>query len=239
MLRFSYRGIFVAASGLFFLFLMGVLLFVRDRPRSAELRRSASTPLFEVLTRPVILAHFCGFVLVFAAFTINMMNLPLLVTQQLGGTARHVGIIFGVAPVLEIPLMIWFGRLAARGHQMALIRFGVGMAICYFLALRLASAPWHIYPMQLLSAASIAVTTNVSIVFFQDLLPGQTGLATSIYSNAFATGSLCGYFIFCALVNVVGHRGLFLVCAGLSATTLAMFLAYRHRQPAPSFLPGT
>jgi len=233
MIRFSYRGIFLAASGLFFLFLMGVLLFVRHRPRSAAARNAPSEPLWNVLTRPVILAHFGGFVLTFAAFTMNMMNLPLTVTQQLGGNERNVGIIFGIAPIFEIPLMIWFGRLASQGHQIALLRFGVLMGVCYFLVLRLAGAPWHIYPMQILSAASIAVTTNISIIFFQDLLPGRTGLATSIYANAFSTGSLLGYFTFGALVSAVGHRGLFLVCAGLCATTLVIFVLYRHRTATP------
>jgi len=158
------------------------------------------------------------------------MNLPLTVTQQLGGTPRQVGIIFGIAPVLEMPLMLWFGRLAARGHQIALIRFGVLVGLAYFLALTFARAPWHVYPMQLLSAASIAVTTNVTITFFQDRLPGQTGLATSIYSNSYGTGGLLGYFGFGALVDAIGHRGVFFVCAGLCAAALAIFLLYRHRE---------
>ena len=166
--------------------------------------------------------------LIFAAFTMNMMNLPLLVTQQLGGSEGDVGIIFGIAPVVEMPLMIWFGRLAARGHQIGLIRFGVFIGACYFFALTFVGAPWHIYPMQLLSAASIAVTTNVSITFFQDLVPGQAGIATSIYSNSFSSGSLLGYFAFGALVESIGHRGIFWVCTGLSLVTLTIFMAYRH-----------
>ena len=230
MIHFSYRGIFLAASGLFVLFLAGILVFVRHRPRSAAMRAAAREPLWQVITRPVILAHFTGFVLVFAAFTMNMMNLPLMVTQQLGGTERNVGTIFGIAPIFEVPLMIWFGRLAAHGHQVALIRFGVFIGMCYFLALTFATAPWHIYPMQILSAASIAVTTNVSITFFQDLLPGHAGVATSIYSNSFSTGSLIGYFFFGALVGAVGHRGVFFVCAALCATTFTIFLFYRHRK---------
>jgi SET family sugar efflux transporter-like MFS transporter len=234
MIHFSYRGIFIAAAILFFLFLLGILLFVPHRPHAPSARHAAREPLRSVLTRPIILAHFIGFVLIFAAFAMNMMNLPLLVIQQLGGTGRDVGIIFGIAPIFEMPLMLWFGRLAARGHQVALIRFGVFIGMCYFLALTFAHTPWQIYPMQILSAASIAVTTNVAIVFFQDMLPGQAGIATSIYSNSYAAGSLLGYFSFGLLSGPIGHRGLFLVCAGLSALTLAIFMLYRHRVVAPA-----
>jgi SET family sugar efflux transporter-like MFS transporter len=82
--------------------------------------------------------------------------------------------------------------------------------------------------MQILSAASIAVTTNVAITFFQDLVPGQAGLATSIYSNSFSTGSLLGYFAFGVLLESVGHHGVFWACTGLSLVTLCIFMAYRH-----------
>ena len=228
MIHFSYRGIFLAAAALFLLFLIGVVRFVPHRPHPPVAQQTQREPLQKVLRRPVILAHFIGFVLIFAAFTMNMMNLPLLVTQQLGGTERDVGVIFGIAPVVEMPLMIWFGRLAARGHQVALIRFGVFVGACYFFALTFVGAPWHVYPMQILSAASIAVTTNVAITFFQDLVPGQTGVATSIYSNSFSTGSLLGYFAFGVLVDAVGHRGVFWACVALSLVTLTIFMAYRH-----------
>lgn len=228
MIKFSYRGIFIAASLLFLGFLAGVFTFVRHRPRTLADRHAAREPLLQVLTRPVILAHFIGFVLIFAAFSMNMMNLPLTVTQPLGGTERDVGIIFGVAPVFEVPLMIWFGRLAAQGHQVTLIRLGALFGCCYFIALTFARVPWHIYPMQIVAAATIAVTTNVAITFFQDLLPGHAGVATSIYANAFTTGNLIGYFAFGSLLGCVGHRGLFFVCAALAAVTLAIFLAYRH-----------
>lgn len=234
MVHFSYRGIFLATAGLFLLFLLGVLRWVPLRPHPSVRCNSAPEPLRTVFRRPVILVHFVGLVLVFSGYSMNMMNLPLFVTQALGGTARDVGVIFGIAPFIEIPLFVWFGRLAARGHQVGLLRFGVLLAACYFAALPFAQAPWHIYPMQILSAASIAVTTNITILFFQDRLPGQAGLATSVYSNSFAAGNLLGYFFFGVLVSAVGYRGVFVSSALLSFAAFVMFLLFRHERPAPS-----
>ncbi len=228
MAHFSYRGIFLAAAGLFFVFLLGILRFVPHRPHPPSRREAVREPLLRVITRPIIFAHSAGLMLVFAAYTMNLLNLPLLVTQQLGGDTRSVGIIFGIAPVIEMPLMIWFGRLAAQGKKIALMRFGVFVAIVYFLTLTLAKAPWHIYPMQILSAASIAVTTNIAITFFQDLLPGQFGVATSIYSNSYSIGALVGYFTFGLLLGQIGHRGIYFVCAGMCAVTFTIFMLYRH-----------
>lgn len=235
MVHHGYRGVFIGAAGLFALFLIGVLVFVPHRSHPPAARSATGTSLFQVLTRGDILANFAGFVLLFAAFSINMMNLPLMVTQELGGTGGQVGKIFVVAPVFEVPLMIWFGYLAARGHQLALIRFGVLVGALYFAVLMLAQAPWHIYPMQILSAISIAITTNITITFFQELLPGQAGIATSIYSNSFSTGSLIGYFGFGMMVESFGHRGVFAACSVLSLITFSILLAYgrwRSRVPA-------
>jgi MFS transporter, SET family, sugar efflux transporter len=237
MIHYSYHGIFLGAAVLSALFTMGVACFVPKRAHSPTIHAYARQPLAKVLTRRDIVAYFTGFLLFFAAFNINIMNLPLMVTQQLGGTERNIGIIYSVAPVFEVPLMIWFGHLAARGHQYALIRFGVLAGTLYFSTLLLAHEPWQIYPMQILSAVSIAITTNITITFFQDLLPGQAGVATSIYSNSFSGGSLVGYFIFGLSLETFGHRGVFVVCAVLSLVTFAILTIYRPRPLASVSVP--
>jgi SET family sugar efflux transporter-like MFS transporter len=240
MVRYSYRGIFLGAASLFAVFLLTTIRFIPHRRHPPTAHAYARQPMARVLTRPDILANYTGFMLLFAAFSICIMDVPLRVTQQLGGTEREVGIIYSIAPFLEIPIMIWSGRLAARGHLMALLRLGVAAAVLYFAALFFAEAPWHIYPMQLLSAIAIGITTNITITFFQDMLPGQAGLATSIYSNSFSGGSLVGYFVFGLAMQSLGLRGVFLLCTTFGLITLAILCFYRQRGTADTaLLPAT
>ena len=239
MSQYGYRGIFLGAALLFVAFLVGVLRYVPGRPHPPHAHAAQHEPILRVLGRPAIWVSCVAFIAVFAAHSINLMNLPLLVTEQLGGTEKNVGIIFGVAPFAEMPLMLWTGQMAARGKTMGLLRIGAVATVIYFLSLTFVHAPWHIYPMQILSAVSIAILTNITIVFFQDLLPTQPGVATSLFANTFNAGNLLGYFAFGNLVGWVGHRGLFLVCAGLSVFTTLILMFYRvKRQPAaPSRTP--
>ncbi|HEU5078021.1 MAG TPA: sugar efflux transporter [Opitutaceae bacterium] len=237
MHHFSYRGIFLGAASLFLVFLFGVLVFVPNRPHPPIVHTAAREPMLRVLTRGDILLSFAAFVIVFAAHSINLMNLPLLITEQLGGTEKEVGYVFVVAPFAEMPLIIWAGRAAARGHMMALLRIGAATTVIYFLCLLFVRASWHIYPMQILSAISIAILTNITIPFFQELLPGQAGLATSLFTNSFNAGNLLGYFVFGLVVDHVGHRGMFGVCSALAAFTTITLLIYRHRPP-PSLSAG-
>lgn len=230
--HFGYRGIFLAASAAFVLFLVLVLGFVVERahaPRASapSPARGEREPALWGLGQPRVLAHAAAFALMFAAFTINSLNLPLFLTEKLGGTEQGVGIAFSISPLFEMAFMLLFGHLAAKGHQLTIIRLGISAAVLYFLALRFVTAPTHVYPLQILNAAAVAVTTSVAIPFFQDLMPGKAGFATSLYSSALKVGSLLGFAAFGLLASQVGNSGLFWVCAALGATTLCIVLLAR------------
>jgi MFS transporter, SET family, sugar efflux transporter len=228
--RFGYLAIFLAASALFVVFSSFVFVFVAERPPEPRLR--PNEPLSWGLGQPSVLAHCVAFGLMFAAFTLNTLNLPLFLTQKLGATEQGVGTAFAISPLFEMLFMVWFGHIATRGHQKRVIIFGVVAATCYFLMLRFVTAAWHVYPMQVLNAAAVAVTTSVVIPYFQDLLPRQAGVATSLYSNALKVGGLIGFTAFGLLASQLGNAGLFLLCAALSATTLAI-VALTRRAAAP------
>lgn len=228
MVKYSYEGTFLVAAACFLVLLVAVLRYI---PAVPPLRVAAvvpaPAPLGRSLVRPDLLAHFVGFVLVFASTTMSMMNLPLLVLDALGGNERHVGVIYSLAPVFELPFMVLAGMLASRGDQARLIRIAVGMAVVYYGLLALVQAPWHIYPLQVLSAAITAVTAGVAITFFQNFLPDQVGTATNLYANAQRVGSTAGYLLFGVLVAALGHRAVFWFCAGACALSLGLLFAYR------------
>jgi SET family sugar efflux transporter-like MFS transporter len=241
--RFDYRGLLLCNAALFVLFIGFVLRFVPHRPRrpGANDARPAGAPPDAPrgstwgLTQPIVLAHCVAFGLMFAASTLNALNLPLYLTQTLGGTEQSVGAAFSISPLFEMLFMIGFGHVAARGYQRSIILFGVSAAVAYYALLRFVTEPWHVYPLQILNAAGAAVTLSVAIPFFQDLLPGRAGMATNLYSNALKVGSLVGFSAFGLLATQLGNGGLFLVCASLAATTLAIVASARPRPPAPDF----
>jgi MFS transporter, SET family, sugar efflux transporter len=230
MSRFGYAGIFQSASLLLLLFSLFVLLFVEHRPHApqAPLAPGEARPRPSWgLDRPVVVLNALAFALMFASLTLNTMNLPLLLTQKLGGAEAEVGLAFSVSPLFEMLFMVGFGHIAARGHQHAVIRAGMLAAIAYFVALGFVSGASQVYPLQILNAAAVAVATSVAIPFFQDLLPRQAGVSTSLYSNALKVGGLIGFMTFGLLASRVGNAGLPFVCAGLSATSLVLVLLAR------------
>ncbi|MBI5382558.1 MAG: sugar efflux transporter [Opitutae bacterium] len=223
MQHYSFRGTFGVAAFFFLSSTLVVAFAAPAVPPGAAHEQARKMPMRQMFQPPGLLAYFLGFCLFFVCTTMCIMNLPLFVLHSIGGTATHVGIIYSLAPIFELPFMIYFGLLAAHCDQAKLIRIGIFIAAVYYGGLALAQAPWHIYPLQILSAAFVAVTNGIAITFFQSFLPNQAGAATSLYFNAARIGSTVGYLLFGSLASTCGYRSVFLVCTVLSATVLVIF----------------
>lgn len=236
MIHYSFRGTFLAAAAVFALFLAAVWKCVPYAPPFVGGKPAETLPLHRALTRPGLFAHFIAFTLIFTATTISMVNLPLLVTTDIGGNMTHVGIIFSLAPVFELPFMFFFGMLATKGNNTRLIRLSFILAVVYFAGLSLVRAPWHVYPLQIVSAAMISVVSGIAITFFQDFLPDQVGTATNVYSNAMRVGNTLGYLLFAALAEPLGHRAVFVFCTGMCLVATGILYLYRkpHAASAPA-----
>lgn len=230
MIQFGFRGLFLGAAALYLLFLLGVWKWVPyERHASSAAATRRHEPVWRILTRGDVFAIFAAFLLIYGAHTLNMMNLPLMITDDLRGTGRDVGIAFGVGPLVEIPLMLWFGLLAGRGHSLALLRWGGVLTVLYFALLHLAQEPWHVWVAQVLHGTSFAIISNVGILFIQDRIPDQPGLATTVFANAANIGNLAGFLAFSAWADPLGHRNVFLVSAVMTVGMAAIFLLYRPR----------
>lgn len=237
MIRFGFVGTFLGASSCFALLALAVFLYIPSVPVPGA-ANVAKMSLRESLVRRDVLAHFIAFCLVFTAGTMCMINIPLFVTQVLGGTVKQIGIIYCVAPFFELPFMFWLGLLASRGDQSRLIRVSVVLAVIYYGLLGTVGAPWHIYPLQVLTAVVTAVTQGVAITFFQNFLPGQMGTATNLFSTAQRVGSMTGYMAVGLILQTTGHRTVFEVCAGLCAVAMVLLWLFRPDSKRTQALAG-
>jgi MFS transporter, SET family, sugar efflux transporter len=237
MVQYSYRGIFLVCAGLFFALFVTVWLYVPSRPPTAG-ARALRVPLMQLLRRSDLLCYFSAFVLVFICMTMGIMNLPLMILHSLAGTEKQVGIAYSVAPFFELPFLLLFGLAAARGSKPGpMIRLGVIIGVAYYLLLAQVRAPWQIYPIQILSAAMIAVLSGIAITFFQNYIPNQPGTATNLYTNANRIGSTVGYLCFGFLASAYGHRAVFLVCAGVCTAAFGLLWLAREEHDAHEPLP--
>jgi MFS transporter, SET family, sugar efflux transporter len=231
--QLHFRGLFLCAAAFYLVFVLIVLRYVPAQPMAHAARAvntegigesvvdaPAPVALASLWSQPNLAGWFAAFVLMFAAQAISMSNMSLYVLHELGGTEKDVGLIFGIAPVFEVPCMLYLGLLATRVDSAHLIRGAMALGAIYFGAVSLVHAPWQIYPLQLLSAIIVAIISGIAITFFQNKLPGQFGTATNFYMNANRIGSTSGFLLFGALASRFGHRGAYVACSVLALTAL-------------------
>lgn len=221
--RASFEGLFAVAAVLHALLFAGVLAFVRDvaRPPAAPSDERVSRAT-NVWRQPGVLAWFAALTLMLAAHAMSLNNMSLLVLHVLGGTQAQIGIIFSLAPVFELPCMLYIGALATRMPSERLMRGAMVIACLYYTGLACVRSPEQIYGLQLLSAAFVSVTSGVAITFFQSKLPEQLGTATNLYANASRVGQTSGYLTFGVVAAEFGHRGTAVVCALLALAALLL-----------------
>jgi SET family sugar efflux transporter-like MFS transporter len=231
MVGYSYRGIFLICGAIFLLLFVIVWAFVPSLPPTA-IALGPPVSLTKLLLRRDLLCYFCAFVLVFVCTNMGIMNLPLMILKTLHGTERQIGIAYSVAPVFELPFMALFGVLATQGEPAPLIRLGVIIAVAYYALLSVVQAPWEVYPLQILSAAMVAIVSGLAITFFQAYIPNQPGTATNLYSNANRIGSTIGYLSFGTLASLRGYRAVFIVCSGICAGAFILLWLAREQHEA-------
>ncbi|MET9480903.1 MFS transporter [Streptomyces sp. NPDC006638] len=159
--------------------------------------------------------------------TANMMyqiNLALFVTRDLGLGQGFVGWLLGLSAALEIPALVWVGARSEKLGKRRLVVAASALATVFFCLLPLASGRTALLLLQIPNALWTAVVLSIPVVILQDRLPSRLGVASSLYSSAFKTGTLLGGLVTGTVATWTGYTQVFWVCAaltGLAAVLLA------------------
>ncbi|MFC7483611.1 hypothetical protein ACFQX7_31340 [Luedemannella flava] len=84
---------------------------------------------------------------------------------------------------------------------------------------------------QVLNACFIAAVGGLGISYFQDLMPGLPGRATTMFTNAQRLSAMLAGLVF-GVVQIAGYRSAYLIGVGLCASGLLLLAAERARRAA-------
>ncbi|QIQ02156.1 MFS transporter [Streptomyces liangshanensis] len=160
--------------------------------------------------------------------TANMMyqiNLALFVTRDLALGQGFVGVLLGLAAALEIPALVWVGARSERLGKRRLVVAASALATVFFCLLPLASGRAALLLLQIPNALWTAVVLSVPVVILQDRLPSRLGVASSLYSSAFKTGTLLGGLVTGTVATWTGYTQVFWVCAALTGLASVLLAA--------------
>ncbi|MHT37255.1 sugar efflux transporter SetB [Escherichia coli] len=183
---FSFTVMYLSAAVAFIVCGMMVWLFLPSMQK--ELPLATGTVEAPRRNRRDTLLLFVICTLMWGSNSLYIINMPLFIINELHLPEKLAGVMMGTAAGLEIPTMLIAGYFAKRLGKRFLMRVAAVGGVCFYAGMLMAHSPAILLGLQLLNAIFIGILGGIGMLYFQDLMPGQAGSATTLYTNTSRVG---------------------------------------------------
>lgn len=183
---FSFTVMYLSAAVAFIV--CGVMVWLFLPSMQKELPLATGTIEAPRRNRRDTLLLFVICTLMWGSNSLYIINMPLFIINELHLPEKLAGVMMGTAARLEIPTMLIAGYFAKRLGKRFLMRVAAVGGVCFYAGMLMAHSPVILLGLQLLNAIFIGILGGIGMLYFQDLMPGQAGSATTLYTNTSRVG---------------------------------------------------
>ncbi|HAH3808972.1 sugar efflux transporter SetB [Escherichia coli] len=183
---FSFTVMYLSAAVAFII--CGVMVWLFLPSMQKELPLATGTIEAPRRNRRDTLLLFVICTLMWGSNSLYIINMPLFIINELHLPEKLAGVMMGTAAGLEIPTMLIAGYFAKRLGKRFLMRVAAVGGVCFYAGMLMAHSPVILLGLQLLNAIFIGILGGIGMLYFQDLMPGQAGSATTLYTNTSRVG---------------------------------------------------
>ncbi len=183
---FSFTVMYLSAAVAFIV--CGVMVWLFLPSMQKELPLATGTVEAPRRNRRDTLLLFVICTLMWGSNSLYIINMPLFIINELHLPEKLAGVMMGTAAGLEIPTMLIAGYFAKRLGKRFLMRVAAVGGVCFYAGMLTAHSPVILLGLQLLNAIFIGILGGIGMLYFQDLMPGQAGSATTLYTNTSRVG---------------------------------------------------
>lgn len=183
---FSFTVMYLSAAVAFIV--CGVMVWLFLPSMQKELPLATGTVEAPRRNRRDTLLLFVICTLMWGSNSLYIINMPLFIINELHLPEKLAGVMMGTAAGLEIPTMLIAGYFAKRLGKRFLMRVAAVGGVCFYAGMLMAHSPVILLGLQLLNAIFIGILGSIGMLYFQDLMPGQAGSATTLYTNTSRVG---------------------------------------------------
>ncbi|HBL7238508.1 TPA: MFS transporter [Serratia liquefaciens] len=235
-LNYGFTVMFVIAAATFAICALLVWFTLPSVPRVAPLEpadtliAAPSAPIAPVSAwrNPDVRRLFIASVLMWTCNTMYIIDMPLYITADLGLPENLAGLLMGTAAGLEIPAMLLAGYYVKRFGKRNMMLFAVAAGILFYAGLVVFKFKLALMVLQLFNAIFIGIIAGIGMLYFQDLMPGRPGAATTLFTNSISTGVILAGVLQGALVENLGHYAVYWLAALLAVAALWMSARVRE-----------
>lgn len=183
---FSFTVMYLSAAVAFIV--CGVMVWLFLPSMQKELPLATGTVEAPRRNRRDTLLLFVICTLMWGSNSLYIINMPLFIINELHLPEKLAGVMMGTAAGLEIPTMLIAGYFAKRLGKRFLMRVAAVGGVCFYAGMLMAHSPAILLGLQLLNAIFIGILGGIGMLYLQDLMPGQAGSATTLYTNTSRVG---------------------------------------------------
>lgn len=218
-LNYGFTVMFSIAAGIFTLSLV-LIAFMLPSVARVELPSENALSMQGGWQDSNVRMLFVASTLMWTCNTMYIIDMPLWISSELGLPDKLAGFLMGTAAGLEIPAMITAGYYVKRYGKRRMMVIAVAAGVLFYTGLIFFHSRMALMTLQLFNAVFIGIVAGIGMLWFQDLMPGRAGAATTLFTNSISTGVILAGVIQGAIAQSWGHFAVYWVIAVISVVAL-------------------
>ncbi|EEY7571754.1 MFS transporter [Escherichia coli] len=218
-LNYGFTVMFSIAAGIFTLSLV-LIAFMLPSVARVELPSENALSMQGGWQNSNVRMLFVASTLMWTCNTMYIIDMPLWISSELGLPDKLAGFLMGTAAGLEIPAMILAGYYVKRYGKRRMMVIAVAAGVLFYTGLIFFHSRMALMTLQLFNAVFIGIVAGIGMLWFQDLMPGRAGAATTLFTNSISTGVILAGVIQGAIAQSWGHFAVYWVIAVISVVAL-------------------
>ncbi|EPC2179456.1 sugar efflux transporter SetA [Escherichia coli] len=218
-LNYGFTVMFSIAAGIFTLSLV-LIAFMLPSVARVELPSENALSMQGGWQDSNVRMLFVASMLMWTCNTMYIIDMPLWISSELGLPDKLAGFLMGTAAGLEIPAMILAGYYVKRYGKRRMMVIAVAAGVLFYTGLIFFHSRMALMTLQLFNAVFIGIVAGIGMLWFQDLMPGRAGAATTLFTNSISTGVILAGVIQGAIAQSWGHFAVYWVIAVISVVAL-------------------
>ena len=219
---FSFTVMYLSAAVAFIV--CGVMVWLFLPSMQKELPLATGTVEAPRRNRRDTLLLFVICTLMWGSNSLYIINMPLFIINELHLPEKLAGVMMGTAAGLEIPTMLIAGYFAKRLGKRFLMRVAAVGGVCFYAGMLMAHSPVILLGLQLLNAIFIGILGGIGMLYFQDLMPGQAGSATTLYTTTSRVGGIIAGSVAGIVAEIWNYHAVFWFAMVMIIATLFCLL---------------
>ena len=208
--NYGFIIMYLSAAAMFFVAMLIVFLCfpVIKRPASVTIKQE---PKEKIFNNPNVILLFIASISMGTANMMYLIDMPLYIDDILPSSPSLPGHLMGIAAAIEIPAMLIASMLVPRFGNKNLICFAVICGIIFYIGMVSTQNEWMLIGLQFFNGLFIGIVASIGLIYFQDLLPKRTGIASTLFNNCISCSIILAGMLQGVISANFGHHIIYVI----------------------------